>query len=93
LTLAQNQQDRYLLARRAAADSYTGHIESIENLLGRAEQVTDTVDNLLSRQGLLLEEQALGELTARLRRLESFANKARFGLADSKDRVTRENQE
>ena len=93
LTLAQNQQDRYLLARWAAADSYTGHVESIENLSGRAEQVIDTVDNLLSRQGLLLEEQALGELTARLRRLESFANKARFGLADSKDRVTRENQE
>ena len=93
LTLAQSQRDRLLLARRAAAESYAGHREPIDDLSSRAERAIDTVDNLLDRQGEILEQQALDELTARLRRLESFANKARFGLADSKDRVTRENQE
>jgi hypothetical protein len=44
----------------------------------------------MARQGQLLEKLALDELTARLRRLDVYASKARFGLADSRDRLQRQ---
>lgn len=64
--------------------------ETLDPLSGRIEETADRVASLMTRQGRLLEKMAVDELTARLRRLDVYASKARFGLADSKDRVQRE---
>lgn len=93
LDLARRQYDQSLAARQMASDSYTGYGETLDKLSEKIELAIDTIDGLMSRQGQLLEKQAIDELTARLRRLDNYANKARFGLADSKDRVSLETQE
>ena len=76
---------------KAAHDA--SHEEALGRLSDKIEKTTAKVEDLTARQGQLLEKLATGELTARLRRLDSYANKARFGLADSKDRISREEQE
>jgi hypothetical protein len=47
------------------------------------------VDELMARQGNMLETMAVNELTARLDRLADFQIKARFAMADSYDRAIR----
>ena len=93
LTLAQAQLDRFLVARRAASDSYAGYDETLDSLSRETREAMGRVDGLMMRQGQFLEKLALDELGARLQRLESYASKARFGLADSKDRITRQEQQ
>ena len=44
----------------------------------------------MARQGNMLETMAVSELTARLDRLVDFQTKARFAMADSYDRATRD---
>jgi tetratricopeptide (TPR) repeat protein len=78
-------------ARVAAHDA--SHEEALNRLSDKIEKTTARVEDLIARQGRVLEQLATDELTARLRRLDGYANKARFGLADSKDRVGREEQE
>jgi predicted negative regulator of RcsB-dependent stress response len=85
---------REFVAARASNDTETAgtvsDTESLDSLSGRIERTSNTVDNLMARQGQLLEKLALDELTARLRRLDVYASKARFGLADSRDRLQRQ---
>ena len=76
---------REFVAARASNDT-----ESLDSQSGRVERTISTVNNLIARQGQLLEKLALDELTARLRRLDVYASKARFGLADSRDRLQRQ---
>ena len=56
----------------------------------RAEVVksVEKIDQLMARQGHLLEVLAIEELVARSERLENYGDKARFALADSYDRAT-----
>ena len=49
----------------------------------------EKVDELMARQGNMLETMAVNELTARLERLAEFQIKARFAMADSYDRAIR----
>ena len=93
LTLAQRHYDRFLVSRRAATASFSGYDEALDNLSNSTRETATRIDNLLARQGALLEKLASDELTRRLRRLEVYAGKARFGLADSKDRVTRDGEQ
>jgi chromosome segregation ATPase len=93
LTLAQAQYDRFLVARQAATDSFAGYDEPLDSLSGKIEEATGKIETLVARQGRLLEKLASDELTARLRRLDVYASKARFGLADSKDRIQRQGQQ
>ena len=95
----ENYLDLLDLRRRLAdwsarvAPHDASHEEALGRLSDKIEETTARVEDLMTRQGQLLEKLATDELTARLRRLDSYANKARFGLADSKDRVSREEQE
>jgi hypothetical protein len=47
------------------------------------------VDELMERQGHMLETMAVNQLVARRERLAEFRIKARFGMADSYDRAVR----
>ena len=90
LTLAQAEYEQLIQARQAAVDSYSGYDDSMEQLTERTQETASNVEKLMARQGRLLEQLASNELTARLRRLDVYAGKARFGLADSKDRIQRQ---
>jgi hypothetical protein len=92
LTLAQAQYDRYKRAYKAAMESYTDNGRSLAELPAKIRHSTADVENLLTRQGRLLESLATDELSARRRRLEVYADKARFGLADSYDRANQVEQ-
>lgn len=90
LTLAQRHYDRFLVARRAATASFSGYDETLGSLSNSTLETASRIEALMASQGASLEKLASDELTRRLRRLEVYSSKARFGLADSKDRVTRD---
>ena len=75
-------------ARVAAHDG--SRVGAVDSLSARIEATYNNAADLMTRQGRLLEKRATDELTARLRRLDVYASKARFGLADSQDRIQRE---
>ena len=75
-------------ARVAAHDA--SHADTVDSLSARIEAAYNEVEDLMAQQGRLLEKLATDELTTRLRRLDVYASKARFGLADSRDRIQRE---
>jgi predicted negative regulator of RcsB-dependent stress response len=93
LALAQEQHERYKRAYKAATDSYTGYGEPLGELPVKIRDSIDDVENLLASQGRLLESLATNELLNRRRRLEVYADKARFGLANSYDRANQEAQQ
>jgi predicted negative regulator of RcsB-dependent stress response len=92
LALALTQYDRYKRAYKAATDSYSGHGKSLDELPAKIRNSTDDVENLMKRQGRLLESLATSELSDRRRRLEVYADKARFGLANSYDQANQVEQ-
>ena len=93
LTLAQRRYDRFRVSRHAATASFSGYDDILDSLSNSTLESTARIETLMARQGALLEKLATDELTRRLRRLEVYASKARFGLADSKDRVTRDGEQ
>jgi hypothetical protein len=54
----------------------------------RTRESIAKVDQLMARQGRILEVVAIDELVARRGRLEGYRDKVRFALADSYDRAT-----
>jgi tetratricopeptide (TPR) repeat protein len=87
MAVAQEQYDQYVRVRQAATHSYVGYEKPINRLRTYVRDSILQIDRLMARQGQLLEIVAIEELTARLRRLENFRDKARFALADSYDRA------
>ena len=76
--------------RQAATQSYEGYDEVIRIKRHQVGKALNKVDELMARQGNMLETMAVSELTARLERLVDFQTKARFAMADSYDRATRD---
>ncbi len=85
---AQAQYDQYVRTRQAATHSYVGYDSPINGLKAQAKAAVHKIDQLMARQGRMLEIVAIDELVARRGRLQSYGDKARFALADSYDRAT-----
>jgi hypothetical protein len=88
MAVAQAQYDQYVRVRQAATHSYQGYDKPINHLRVDSSNAILKIDQLMARQGHLLEQVAIEELAARRKRLENFGDKARFALADSYDRAT-----
>ncbi len=87
--LLKRQYTAFVRTRQAATQSYEGYDDVIRrqrSLIGKARE---KVGELMARQGEMLENMAVNELTARGERLAEFRSKARFAIADSYDRATR----
>lgn len=85
----KKQYTAFVRTRQAATQSYEGYDDGIRRLRSRIRAAGETVDELMARQGHLLETMAVEELTRRRERLAEYQIKARFAMADSYDRATR----
>ncbi|WP_231758195.1 tetratricopeptide repeat protein [Microbulbifer elongatus] len=83
----QESYQRYVRTRQAATHSYEGYTDQIASLRAGLNRAQERIDQLMSRQGRMLEQLAISELEERRGQLESYQIKARFALADSYDRA------
>jgi len=81
--------DAFVRARQAATHGYVGHDAVLDGLRVRVDAALDRLTRLMARQGHLLENVAIAELTRRRDRLEESLNQARFAFADSYDRAAK----
>ena len=88
MAMVQEEYDEYVRNRQAATHSYVGYAKPMRRLRADVEVSVQTIDQLMARQGHLLEVLAIEELAARRDHLENYGDKARFALADSYDRAT-----
>ncbi len=88
MAVAQEEYDEYVRNRQAATLSYVGYDKPMRRLRADSEVSVEKIDQLMARQGHLLEALAIDELVARRDHLENYGDKARFALADSYDRAT-----
>jgi hypothetical protein len=87
--MLKRQYDAFVRTRQAATQSYEGYDEVISRKRLQIGKALNKVDELMARQGNMLETMAVTELTARLERLAEFQIKALFAMGDSYDRATR----
>jgi uncharacterized coiled-coil DUF342 family protein len=83
------QYDAFVRTRQAATHSYVGYDDQIAQLRERVGDALQRVDNLMARQGEMIETVAINQLEARRERLVAQQNQARYGVADSYDRSAR----
>ena len=88
MAVLQQEYTQYVRSRQAATHSYIGYQKPINRLRVRARNSVEKIDQLMARQGHMLEVVAIEELVARRDRLKDYRDKARFALADSYDRAT-----
>jgi Tfp pilus assembly protein PilF len=84
------QHVEFVRTRQAAVHSYEGYDTPFGRLRTRVAEALGEVNLLMARQGRALELVAIDELVARRERLETYEDQARFALADSYDRATRD---
>ncbi len=80
----------FVRARQAAVHSYEGYDTPLGRMRTRVGEALAEVNLLMARQGRVLELVAIDELVARRDRLETYRDQARYALADSYDRATRD---
>jgi Flp pilus assembly protein TadD len=90
IDLLKKQYTSFVRTRQAATQSYEGYEEGISRLWARIGGAHEKMEELMDRQGHMLEAMAVNELTGRRERLSACEIKARFAMADSYDRATRE---
>ena len=90
LGLLKRQYTAFVRTRQAATQSYEGYDEAIRRQRTRIQAAREKVRVLSERQGQMLESMAVNELTKRRDRLAEFQLKARFAMADSYDRATKD---
>jgi hypothetical protein len=83
------QYTAFVRTRQAATQSYEGYDDTIRIQRIRIRTAIETVEELMARQGHMLEVMAVNELSRRRDRLTEFQIKVRFAMADSYDRATR----
>jgi hypothetical protein len=79
----------FVRARQAAMHSYMGYDDSIARLRNQTREALQTVNQLMNRQGHLIETVAVSELKSRRQRLEVYQTQARYAVADSYDRASK----
>jgi hypothetical protein len=84
------QYNAFVRTRQAATQSYEGYDDVIRRQRFLIQKAREKVGELMARQGHMLETMAVNELTKRRERLTEFQIKARFAMADSYDRATRD---
>jgi len=77
----------------AARQSYEGYEQPLQLLRSRIRQALERLDLVKARQGRILELMAINELDRSRKRLQEYQIKARFALAESYDKATKESQE
>jgi hypothetical protein len=85
----ERQYDAFVRTRQAATHSYVGYDAQIERLRERVGDALPRVNDLMARQGHLIETVAINQLTARRERLVAQQTQARYAVADSYDRAAR----
>lgn len=90
IDLLKKQYTSFVRTRQAATQSYEGYEEGIRRLWARIGGAHEKMEELMDRQGHMLEAMAVNELTRRREHLSACEVKARFAMADSYDRATRE---
>ena len=90
IEVLEAQHVEFVRSRQAAVHSYEGYDTPISRLRTRVGEALGEVNLLMARQGRVLELVAIDELVARRDRLEQYRDQARFALADSYDRATRD---
>ena len=83
------QYQQFVRTRQAAAHSYMGYDDTISRLRTRAAEALQTVNQLMAKQGHLIETVAIDELKTRRARLEVYQTQARYAVADSYDRAAK----
>lgn len=86
----KKQYNTFVRTRQAATQSYEGYDDVIRRQRFLIQKAREKVGELMARQGHMLETMAVNELTTRRERLTEFQIKARFAMADSYDRATRD---
>jgi hypothetical protein len=66
-----------------------GYDDTISRLRTKAAEALHTVNQLMARQGRLIETVAIEELKTRRARLEVYQTQARYAVADSYDRAAK----
>jgi hypothetical protein len=85
----KRQYTAFVRTRQAATQSYEGYDETIRQQRLQIQAALEKTQVLMARQGSLLENMAVNELSKRRDRLDEFSIKARFALADSYDRASK----
>ncbi|MCH9695170.1 MAG: hypothetical protein K0U72_11735 [Gammaproteobacteria bacterium] len=88
MAMVQDEYDEYVRNRQAVTHSFVGYDKPMKRLRADVQQSVEKIDQLMARQGHLLEILAIEQLVARRDHLENYGDKARFALADSYDRAT-----
>ena len=83
------EYEAFVRTRQAATHSYVGYDVQIAKLRERVTEAALRVDDLMERQGHMIETVAINQLDARRERLVLQQNQARYGVADSYDRASR----
>jgi hypothetical protein len=83
------QYQEFVRTRQAAAHSYLGYDDTISRLRTRAAEALQEVNQLMAKQGHLIETVAIDELKNRRARLEVYQTQARYAVADSYDRAAK----
>ena len=79
----------FVRARQAATQSYEGYNNIIRTLKSRIATAREKVMELMPKQGEILTNMAVSELSKRRDRITEYQTKAHFAMADSFDRTTR----
>lgn len=82
----------FVRTRQAATQSYKGYDIQLRQIKNRVRDAKEKVSTLMARQGNMLDVMAIHELEQRRTRLEEYQVQARFALAESFDRASK-NQE
>ena len=85
----KKKYNAFVRTRQAATQSYEGYDDVIRRLRILIREAREKVEQLMARQGHMLESMAVNELTKRRERLAEFQIKVRFAMAESYDRAIR----